>query len=449
MRKYDMFKRKATDKLKKWKETYNGKYAILLEGARRVGKTTIATNFAKENYKSYILIDFSNTSRSIIDLFDDLSNLDFFFLKLQSLTSVKLYDRESAIIFDEIQFCPKARQAIKHLVEDGRYDYIETGSLISIKKNVKNILIPSEEMKIDVYPLDYEEFCWACNLDYSIFEDILKSNKPLGNAVNRKFMRDFRLYMAIGGMPQAIEAFLNKKTFDEIDVVKREIIKLYKDDFRKIDNSGRISMIYDAIPSQLALKNTKFLLSRAVNKRPTNKDLELLFDLIDSKTVLICYNATEPSIALNLAKDLSRFKLYLSDIGLFTTMLFNNKSLVDGNIYNKLLSDKLDANLGYLYENALAQIIKSNGRDLFYHYWYEKNNKHPYEIDFLISDSNKIIPIEVKSGNIKKNKSLDLFIEKYSRIISRRILFSQKDISHDKMIEIKPIYLAPSLISDI
>ncbi len=208
-------------------------------------------------------------------------------------------------------------------------------------------------------------------------------------------------------------------------------------------------MIYDAIPSQLALNNRKFLLSRAVNKRPINKDLELLFDLIDSKTVLICYNVTEPSITLNLTKNLSRFKLYLSDIGLFTTMLFNDKSLIDENIYNKLLSDKLDANLGYLYENALAQIIKSNGRDLFYYSWYEKNNKHPYEVDFLISDKNKIIPIEVKSGNIKSHKSLDLFVEKYSHIISRKILFSQKDISNDKMIEIKPIYLSPSLISDL
>lgn len=444
-----MFKRKVTDKLKKWKETYNGKYAILLEGARRVGKTTVATNFAKENYKSYILIDFSNASKNIVGLFDDLSDLDFFFLRLQSLTSIKLYERDSAIIFDDIQFCPKARQAIKHLVADGRYDYIETGSLISIKKNVKDILIPSEEMKIEVYPLDYEEFCWACNLDYSIFKEILKANKPLGNAVNRKLMRDFRLYMAVGGMPQAIEAFLNKNTFVEIDTVKREIIQLYEADFRKIDNSGRLSMIYDSIPSQLALKNTKFFLSKAVNKRRTNKDLELLFDLIDSKTVLICYNVTNPSIALNLTKDLSHFKLYLSDIGLFTTMLFNDKTFIDGNIYNKLLSDKLEANFGYLYENALAQIIKSNGWDLFYHYWYEKNGKRPYKIDFLISSKNKNIPIEVKSGNIKNHKSLDLFIERYSHIISRRILFSQKDISNDKMIEIKPIYLSPALISEL
>ena len=441
-----MFKRKVTEKLKKWKENYSGKYAVLLEGARRVGKTTIATNFAKENYKSYILIDFSNVSKGIIDLFDDFTNLDLFFLSLQSLTSVKLYERESVIIFDEIQLFPKARQAIKHLVKDGRYDYIETGSLISIKKNIKNILIPSEEMKIDVYPLDYEEFCWACDLDYSIFQEILKFNKPIGNTTNRKLMRDFRLYMAIGGMPQAIEAFLNKKTFNEIDVIKREIIKLYKDDFRKIDSSGRMSMIYDAVTSQLAQKNCKFLLSRAMNKKLTSKDLELLFDLIDSKTVLICYNVTEPSTAINSNKDLSRFKLYLSDIGLFTTMLFNDKSLIEDNIYNKLLSDKLDANLGYLYENVLAQIIKASGRELFYYYWYEENNKHPYEVDFLVSSKNKIIPIEVKSGNTKNHKSMDLFSQKYSHIISRRILFAQKDISNDQMIEIKPIYLAPTLI---
>ena len=444
-----MFERKVTAKLKKWKEKYSDKYAVLLEGARRVGKTTIAINFAKENYKSYILIDFSNVSKGITELFDDISNLDFFFLRLQSLTAIKLYNRESAIIFDEIQLFPKARQAIKHLVKDGRYDYIETGSLISIKQNVKDILIPSEEMKIDVYPLDYEEFCWACKLDYSIFNEILKTNKPLGNEVNRKLMRNFRLYMAIGGMPQAIEAYLDKKTFNEIDTIKKEIIKLYKDDFHKIDKSGRISMIYDAIPSQLALKNTKFLLSTATNKKLTNKDYELLANLIDSKTVYICYNITDPSVTLNLTKDLKRFKLYLNDIGLFTTMLFDDKSLISENIYNKLLSDKLDTNLGYLYENALAQIIQTSNRNLFYYYWYEKNKKHPYEIDFLMSDKNKIIPLEVKAGNIQSHRSLDLFVKKYSHLISRRFLFSQKDLRNEEMLEIKPIYLALAVINSL
>jgi predicted AAA+ superfamily ATPase len=442
-----MFRRKVMDELRNWKEKYSGKYSVLLQGARRVGKSTIAENFAKENYKSYILVDFSRISKEVLEVFDDISNLDIFFLRLQSVMSIKLFERESVIIFDEIQLAPKVRQAIKHLVKDGRYDYMETGSLISIKKNVQGIVIPSEEMKINVYPMDYEEFCWACNKDYSILETIVQYNKPVGQATNRVLMRDFRLYMAVGGMPQAVEAYLEKKTFQEIDVIKKEIIELYKDDFRKIDSSGRISMIYDSIPSQLALGKNKFVLSSAINKRVSNKDEELLYDLIDSKTVLICYNVTQPSISLNLTKNIDEFKLYLSDIGLFTTMLFNDRQLISENIYNKLLSDKLEANLGYLYENAIAQIIKSNNRELYYNTWLEEGKSHSYEIDFLVSNENKIIPIEVKSSNHNNHKSINEFCGKYSPCISRRILFSQKDLSNNEMLELKPIYLAPVIIS--
>lgn len=442
-----MFKRKVTDKLLQWKKTYNGKYAVLLEGARRVGKTTIAESFAKENYKSYIMIDFSNVSKDMLDVFEDISNLDIFFLRLQSLASVKLYERNSVIIFDEIQLMPKVRQAIKHLVKDGRYDYIETGSLISIKKNVKDILIPSEEVKINVYPLDYEEFCWACGKDYSIFKKIIDYKKPVGQATNRYLMRDFRIYMAIGGMPQAVEAYLEKKSFQEIDFIKKEIINLYEDDFRKIDPSGRISMIFDSIPSQLASHKNKFYLSKIIAKKVTTKDKELLFNLIDSKTVLICYNVNDPNIALNLTKDLDKFKLYILDIGLFTTMLFNDKNLVSENIYNKLLSNKLDANLGYLYENAVAQIIAANDRKLYYHTWYDKDKRSSYEVDFITSDNNKIIPIEVKSSDVNNHSSINKFSNKYSSCISRRILFSQNDIGHDNMLELIPIYLAPVVIS--
>lgn len=442
-----MFKRKVTDKLLQWKKAYNGKYAALLEGARRVGKTTIAESFAKENYKSYIMIDFSNVSKDMLDVFEDISNLDIFFLRLQSLASVKLYERNSVIIFDEIQLMPKVRQAIKHLVKDGRYDYIETGSLISIKKNVKDILIPSEEVKINVYPLDYEEFCWACGKDYSIFTKIIDYKKPVGQATNRYLMRDFRIYMAIGGMPQAVEAYLEKKSFQEIDFIKKEIINLYEDDFRKIDPSGRISMIFDSIPSQLASHKNKFYLSKIVAKKVTTKDKELLFNLIDSKTVLICYNVNDLNIALNLTKDLDKFKLYILDIGLFTTMLFNDKNLVSENIYNKLLSNKLDANLGYLYENAVAQIIAANDRKLYYHTWYDKDKRSSYEVDFLTSDNNKIIPIEVKSSDVNNHSSINKFSNKYSSCISRRILFSQNDIGHDNMLELIPIYLAPIVIS--
>ena len=444
-----MFKRKVLEQLKQWKQNYSGKYAVLLQGARRVGKSTIAVNFAKSNYKSYIVVDFSNISKEESSIYDDFSNLDLFFLKLQSFYSVKLYKRESVIIFDEIQLAPHVRQAIKHLVKDGRYDYIETGSLISIKRNVKDILIPSEEMKIDVYPMDYEEFCWACKKDFSVLEEINKLNKPIGQATNRTLMRDFRLYMAIGGMPQAVEAYINNKTFQEIDIIKKEIINLYKDDFRKIDQSGKISMLYNSVPSNLALGKRKFVISKVLNKRTTNKDLELLFDLVDSKTVLICYNVTDPNVSLEASKDLSDFKLYLSDVGLFTTMLFNDKKNTSTNIYNKLLNDKLDANLGYLFENAIAQIIKSNDRELYYHHWKDNNKTHSYEIDFLITNGNKIVPIEVKSSNYNNHLSINKFCDKYSSYISRRIMFSQKDISHNNSLELKPIYLAPIIIRDI
>lgn len=444
-----MFYRKATKELIEWKNKYSGNYSILLEGPRRVGKSTIALNFAKNNYKSFILIDFSNISNEVLDIFSDITNLDIFFLRLQTVFNTTLYYRESVLIFDEIQLAPKVRQAIKHLVKDGRYDYIETGSLISIKKNIKNIVIPSEEMKINVYPMDYEEFCIACNIDYSTLINLNNYNKPIGQTTNRSLMRNFRIYMAIGGMPQAVEAYINKKNFQEIDIIKKEIIDLYKSDFRRIDPSGKISMIYEAIPSILALNKNNFSLKSLFNKKISNKDLELLYDLIDSKTVLPCYNVTEPSISLNLTKDLTDFKLYLSDIGLFTTMLFNDKKLISENIYNKLLSDKLEANLGYLYENAIAQIIKSNNRELYFHHWREKEKTHYYEIDFIITDSNKIIPIEVKSSNHNNHKSINEFSKKYSSCISRRILFSQKDIGNEEMLELKPIYLAPIIIENI
>ena len=268
-----MFERKVYGQLLEWKNKYSDKYAVLLEGARRVGKSTIAKMFAEKEYKSHIFIDFSNTISDIKNLFNDMTNLDMFFLKLQTYTQVQLYEKESVIIFDEVQLFPLARQAIKHLVHDGRYSYIETGSLISIKKNVKKILIPSEEYKINVYPLDYEEFLKATNLgNYDILDQLNKVNKPVGEALNRKLMNTFRVYMAVGGMPQAVEAFINKKTFEEIDFIKRGIISLYMDDFKKIDPSGRIAAIYNSIPSQLALNKKRYVLSNCLNKKITKKD---------------------------------------------------------------------------------------------------------------------------------------------------------------------------------
>lgn len=444
-----MFKRKVYDKLKEWKDTYNGKYACLLEGARRVGKTTIAEEFAKNEYQTYIKIDFSNITDELLDVFKDINKLDLFFLRLQTETDIDLFKRKSVIIFDEIQLYPKARQAIKHLVADGRYDYIETGSLISIKKNVKDILIPSEEYKIQVYPMDYEEFLWATNGNPGIYKKILESKMSLGDSTNRTLMREFRIYMAVGGMPQAVETYIETNNLSAVDKVKRRIIDLYSDDLKKIDSSGRLGNIYLSIPSQLALKRKRFSIKEATQKQKTSKDEERFFDLVDSKIVLPCYNVTQPDIALELTKDFDYFKLYFSDIGLFTTMLFDSGKGIEDNIYSKLLSDKLESDLGYLYENVVAQMIVASGRNLYYHTWHDKDKTHSNEVDFLITNKNKIIPIEVKSSSIKNHKSIDLFVEKYSQIVGRRFLFSQKDISHDGMLELMPIYLVPFILESL
>lgn len=441
-----MFERKVYSQLLHWKNNYSDSYAVLLEGARRVGKSTIAKMFAENEYKTYILLDFSKVGQNIKDLFDDLDNLDLFFIMLQAYTQVTLYEKESVIIFDEVQLFPKARQAIKHLVQDGRYSYIETGSLISIKKNVKDILIPSEEMKISVYPMDYEEFLNATKIgDYKIIEQVYEANKPMGEAVNRKLMQAFRVYMAVGGMPQAVEAFINKKTFEQIDSIKRSIISLYMDDFKKIDPSGRLAAIYNSIPSQLSSNKKRYSLSISLNKRVTKKDEELLYELLDSKTVLMSNNVSEPSVSLSLTKRFDSYKLYLSDIGLFTTMIFNEENNVD-NIYGKLMSNKLDVNLGYLYENVVAQMIVSSGRELYYHTWNKKDSTHHYEIDFLITKKSKVVPIEVKAGIVKTYNSLNVFCEKYSKLVGERYVVSQKDLTHDGMIKISPFYLFPKIL---
>ena len=406
------FKRKAYDKLVQWKTDYAQNYAVLLEGARRVGKSTIAEQFARNEYRSYILIDFSKASNEIKSCFDDINDLDMFFLRLQALTGVNLYKEESVVIFDEVQLFPKARQAIKHLVKDGRYHYIETGSLISIKKNVENILIPSEEMKIEVYPMDYEEFCWATNQNFDMLKKIYDMNKSIGQEVNRKLMRDIRVYMAVGGMPQAVEAYTAGQNFSMIDQIKRQIIVLYEDDFKKIDPSGRLSSIYHSIPAQLSKEAKRYSLSKTLGRRKNEKDDSLIYDLIDSKTVIASYNSTDPRVSLSLTKDLSSYKLYIADTGLFVTLMFIDRPATENEIYAKLLADKLPANLGYLYENLVAQMITSTGRELYYHTWEKKGSTHYYEIDFLISNGSKVSAIEVKSAGAGKHESLLEFRKK-------------------------------------
>ncbi len=440
------FKRKVYDKLLEWKNNYSDRYAVLLEGARRVGKSTIAENFAKNEYKSYILIDFSNAKKDVINCFDDIADLDAFFLRLQAACNVTLYKRESLIIFDEVQLFPKARQAIKHLVADGRYSYIETGSLISIKKNVKDILIPSEEMKIQVHPLDYEEFCNATKMSFEILKQVYELNGPFGQSTNRTLMKNLRLYMAVGGMPQAIQAYLEGKSFSEIDAVKRKIINLYEDDFKKIDPSGRISSLYRSIPSQLAKDNKKYRISTALKKRNSPKNEELLYELIDSKTVLPCFNSTDPRVSLSNTKDFDSYKLYLADTGLFVTLIFIDRPVADNTIYTKLLSDNLPANLGFLYENLVAQMIAAKDHELYYHTFEKDGSSHYYEVDFLVSNKSKIDAFEVKSSGLGKHDSIKEFYKRYSKSIHNIYLLSGKDVSNEENLFLKPIYLLPFII---
>ena len=441
------FKRKVYDRLLEWKEKEADSYAVLLEGARRVGKSTIAEEFAKNEYRSYILIDFANTSPAVLSCFEDIHDLDHFFLRLQAATGKNLTMHESVLIFDEIQLFPKARQAIKYLVKDGRYHYIETGSLISIQKNVKDILIPSEELKVPVVPMDFEEFQSAVQGNvYEWSKKVYESKQEAGMEIHRKWMRDFRLYMAVGGMPQAVEAYLGGKNFTEIDRVKREIIRLYEDDFKKIDPSGTLAALYHSIPAQLSLGGKRFIASKATGKRKDSRELERLHELIDSKTVLISYNTTDPRVSLSLTRSPESYKLYLADTGLFITLLFIDRPQAVNEIYTKLLSDKLPANLGYLYENVVAQTITAAGHELYYHTWEKEGSTHYYEIDFLVVTGEKVKAIEVKSSGMGKHESLKMFMKKYSKALDRAVLLSSKDRMRKDGIDFLPVYMTDFLL---
>lgn len=444
---YPVFKRKIYNEILDWKENRSDRYALLIKGARRVGKSTIAEEFAKNEFRSYILIDFAHTSKSITDLFDDMYDLDFFFLQLQQLTGTRLYENESVIIFDEVQLLPKARQAIKYLVADGRYKYIETGSLISIKKNTKDILIPSEEHKISMYPMDFEEFLWAIGdvVTAETIKTLLENKKAAGNAMHRNLMRIFRLYMLIGGMPQAIEAYLEHNNLQEVDMVKREIVDLYEEDFTKIDPSGLTGDIYDAIPASLSSNASRYVLSNARSGLRFERVQELLPDMLSSYTVNISYHANDPGIGMPLSKDSRRYKLFTSDVGLFVTLAFKDKDYTENVIYTKLLSDKLDVNLGYIYENAVAQMLISKGNNLFYYTMGCETSNHLYEIDFLLSVGNKICPVEVKSGDYREHKSLNVFCDKFSGRIGEKYVVHTKDYKRENGINYLPVYMVPFL----
>lgn len=442
-----MFKRKIYDTLLSWKKDSDGRTALLIEGARRIGKSTVVEEFGKNEYDSYILIDFSLAPKSIRDLFEDMSDLNYFFLQLQLHYRTDLTERKSLIIFDEVQLCPKARQAIKHLVHDHRYDYIETGSLISIHKNVKDILIPSEERKISMYPMDYEEFLWAIgdNVTYPLIRNCFETGKSTGDQLNRKLMKDFRLYMLVGGMPQAIEEYLSSYNFKKVDAVKRDILHLYEDDFSKIDPTGRAAMLFDAIPAQLNNNASRYQVSSILKNSRAGDILELIAEMKDSKTVLVSYHANNPGAGLSAVKDLAKFKLFVCDTGLFTTLMFKDRNFTDNIVYEKLLNDKLPANLGYLYENVVAQMLIAEGNELFYYTFPNESTKHNYEVDFLLARRNKVCPVEVKSSGYKTHASLDAFYKKFSSQIYKRYLVYTKDMRKDQDVFCLPFYMTAFL----
>lgn len=438
-----IFKRKLYEKMLRWKQEKDGATALLIQGARRVGKSTLAEEFAKHEYKSYIIIDFTEASKEVVKLFDDISDLDSVLLTLQLHYKVKLIPRESVIIFDEVQACPKARQAIKKLVKDRRFDYIETGSLISIKKNTQNIRIPSEETRVTLYPLDYEEFRWSLGDDVTIdlLRDAFTSQRSLGDSVIRKLLRDFRLYMIVGGMPKAISTYIETNNLSAVDAVKREIIELYADDFRKIDPTGRATRIFYSIPGQLNKNASRYKISSVIKHGKNDRVNELLQDMEDSKVILMSHHVNDPNVGMSLHEDNDQYKMFMNDTGLFITLAFWDKDSTENIIYQKLLSDKLSADLGYVYENMVAQMLKSAGDALYYHTWPTESGKHNYEIDFLISRGNKICPIEVKSSGYKVHSSLDAFQKKFSSRISKRYLIYTKDLKKEEDLLLLPVMM--------
>lgn len=437
------FKRKVYDTMLNWKQERNGETALLIQGARRIGKSTIAEDFAKNEYKSYILIDFSKVSKEVSDLFNDISDLNYLFLRLQFIYQIQLYEKESVIIFDEVQLQPLARQAIKHLVKDGRYHYIETGSLISVRSRSKNIIIPSEETKVDMYPMDYEEFRWALGdtITIPMLRESFEKKIPLGDAVHRKLMKDFRLYMLVGGMPQAVLAYIRTNNFTAVDLAKRDIISLYEEDFGKIDGSGRAKAMYDAIPAQLSKNAMRYQVGSALSDEKAERVINIIKDMDDSKTVNIAYHSDDPNVGLALTKNQECFKMYTSDTGLFVTLAFMDSEITENVIYEKLLNDKLSTNLGYVYENVIAQMLKASGKNLFYHTIPYAEGKKYYEIDFLVTDKHKISPVEVKSSGYKTHKSLDVFCEKFSERVKSKYVIYTKDYKRENAVEYVPVYM--------
>ena len=408
-----------------------------------MGKSTIVEEFAANEYETYILVDFAACSTEIRELFNDLSDLNRIFMRLQLEYGVELKKRKSAIIFDEVQLAPKARQAIKYLVKDGRYDYIETGSLISIRKNVKDILIPSEEVKLYMYPMDYEEFKWALGdtATIKLLQSCFQNRTSLGDATNRKLMRDFRLYMLVGGMPQAVASYLESNNLEKVDSVKRSIITLYEDDFNKIDPTGNASKMFRQIPAQLTSNANRYQVWSATDGKRNSELAEIISEIKESMVVNMSYHANDPSVGMALHQDPNKYKMFAGDTGLFVTLAFWDSKFTDNTIYHKLLADKLSTDLGYVYENVVAQMLKASGHELYYYTFPTGSGKHNYEVDFLIADGDKISPVEVKSSGYKAHTSLDTFCGKFSSRIRNKYLIYTKDMRKDGDVLYLPVYM--------
>ena len=446
-----IFKRKIYQKLLDWKKEDNGSTALLVEGARRIGKSTIVEEFAKNEYESYLLIDFSVAPKQVKDLFRDVSNLDMLFTSLQVNYGVSLVPGKSLIIFDEIQKWPLARQAVKHLVKDRRFHYIETGSLLGIKMKKRpkaddtKILIPSEERKIKMYPMDYEEFRWALgdSATMQLVGNMFSQWTPPGDDLNRKLMKDFRLYLLVGGMPQAVNAYLDTLDMSKVDQVKRNIIDLYDADFFELDPTGKTSRLFHAIPAQLNSNASRYQVGGVIEGSRVERLTKPLSILRESMATNVAEHSNDPSAGLAMHVNPDCFKLYCGDTGIFVTLAFWDSDYTDNVIYKKLLSDALTADVGYVYENVVAQMLVATGRKLYYHTWPTERGNRNYEVDFLIPAQGKIDAIEVKSSSSKEHASIDAFIKKFSSRIRQPYLIHGKDLRKDGVLKCLPFYMAP------
>ena len=446
-----MLKRKIYDELVAWKKNSNGATAMMIDGARRVGKSFIAEKFARAEYKSYILIDFGKAPKDILDLFiNDSSDLDLFFAKLAAFYSTILYKRESLIIFDEVQQYPRARQLIKYLVADGRFDYLETGSLIRLKKNVQDIIIPSEEDHIEMFPLDFEEFLWAMGDEatYPLIKRCFETKTPLGAALHRKIMNDFRQYILVGGMPQSVLAYRNGKDFEASDEAKRRILKLYRDDVAKFAEGyeDKVYAVFDGIPGQLSKKEKKYKLS-ALGKQARFRTYESSFIWLNEAMVVnTCFNATDPHVGLALSADNATQKCYMADTGLLVTHTFKDTKFTDNELYRAILYDRLNINEGMIMENIVAQMLRKHRERLYFYSRSDSQKRENHmEIDFLITEGKKISPIEVKSGNYRSHSSLDKFRKHFSSVVGNSYIFYTKDVMIKDGIIHLPIYMAELL----